>query len=95
MTNNFGGGAVGFRHATYLAPAMLTLLLPVIAGDYKAAHVGGYAVAGLGAFSMIVLLLFAVRNPWEVLTLDNRQVGTWQNYLPIVAKVVSGNLLNP
>ena len=58
MTNNFGGGAVGFRHATYLAPAMLTLLLPVLADRRPAARAGGYAIAAVAAVSMVAMLLF-------------------------------------
>lgn len=92
MTNNLGGGAVGFRHATYLAPAMLTLLLPVLAAGGSRTRDALTATAG---FSIVVLILFAVRNPWESLTLLNAHVGTWASYFPIVAKIVSGNLLNP
>ena len=44
-TNNFGGVAVGFRHATYLAPAMVVLLLPVVAGTRPAARLASLAVA--------------------------------------------------
>jgi len=95
MTNNYGGGAVGFRHATYLAPALLTLLLPVLAGRHPAARAGRYAIGAVAAVSMVAMLLFEVKQPWPNATFPRAEVGTWQNYLPIVAKVVSGNLLNP
>lgn len=95
MTNNFGGGAVGFRHATYLAPAMLTLLLPVLADRRPAVRAGGYALGAVAAMSLVAMLLFHVKQPWPNTTFPPAQLGTWQNYFPIVAKVVSGNLLNP
>lgn len=95
MTNNFGGGAVGFRHATYLAPALLTLLLPVLTGRRPAARAGGYAIGAVATVSLLLMLLLAVRRPWVTMTLANAEIGSWQSYFPIVAKVVSGNLLNP
>lgn len=95
MTNNFGGGAVGFRHATYLAPAMLTLLLPVLADRRPAARAGGYAIGAVAALSMVMMLLFEVKQPWPNTTFPKAEVGSWQNYFPIVEKVVTGNLLNP
>jgi hypothetical protein len=95
MTNNFGGGAVGFRHATYLAPAMLTLLLPVLAGGGPGARAGRYAIGAAAALSLAMMLLFEVKQPWPNTTFPPAEIGTWQNYFPIVAKVVSGNLLNP
>lgn len=95
MTNNFGGGAVGFRHATYLAPALLTLLLPVLADRRPAARAGGYAIGAVGAVSVVAMLLFHVKQPWPNTTFPEAEVGSWQNYFPIVAKIVTGNLLNP
>lgn len=95
MTNNFGGGAVGFRHATYLAPAMLALLLPALANRGPSARAGGYAIGAVAVVSMVLMLLFEVKQPWPNSTFPEAEVGSWQNYFPIVAKVVSGNLLNP
>ena len=91
MTNNFGGEAVGFRHATYLAPAMLTLLLPALTGRRSVAN----AVVVVAAASAIAMLLFAVRAPWSLLYVSTAAVGTWDQYLPIVAKVVTGRVFNP
>ena len=85
---------MGFRHATYLAPALLTLMLPVLADRRPAARADGYAVA-LAAGSMVAMLLFHVKQPWPNSTFPPMQVGTWRSYFPIVAKVVSGNLLDP
>ncbi|MEO8682793.1 MAG: hypothetical protein ABI665_27340 [Vicinamibacterales bacterium] len=93
-TNNLGGGAVGFRHATYLAPAMLTLLLPVLAGRRPAARAAAAAVAVLAGASAIGLLLFAVREPWMGLTLPPGPIGPWRDYFPIVAKLAAGTLFN-
>lgn len=93
-TNNFGGEAVGFRHAIYLAPALVTLLLPLIAGD-RAQPVRVNAVIALAVFSMLLMLIFAVRKPWSVLSLSNAPIGAWDEYLPIAGKIISGNLFNP
>ena len=95
MTNNYGGGAVGFRHATYLAPALLALLLPVLAGRSPAARAGGYAIGAVAALSMVAMLVYEVKQPWPNDTFPRATVGTWQSYVPIVAKILSGNLLNP
>jgi hypothetical protein len=95
MTNNFGGGAVGFRHATYLAPAMLTLLLPVLVDRRPATRAGALAVATVGGISVVVLLRFSVRDPWSSLSLPPGPVGPWETYVPMVAKVAKGELFKP
>jgi hypothetical protein len=63
-TNNLGGVAVGFRHATYLAPAFLVLLAPLFASPRRAARIGAAAVMTIALASAIVLGWYAVRNPW-------------------------------
>ena len=88
-TNNFGGGAVGFRHAAYLAPAMLTLLLPIIAGRSRAARAGISAVAIVAVVSATVLLLYAVKRPWTPLTISTGSVGTWDAYFPVVPMAIN------
>jgi uncharacterized integral membrane protein len=85
-TNNLGGVAVGFRHATYLAPAMLALLCPVLEGRSRAAQAASVAVAALSLVSFVVLLLYAVPAPWSSLTYPIEvPVRAWTDYLPIVA----------
>ena len=90
-TNNFGGEAAGFRHAVYLAPAVLTFLVPWLAGSPALRR----AVLAVAVLSMTLMLTFAVRKPWSVLTLDTRPIGTWDQYLPIVARIVQGDLFRP
>jgi hypothetical protein len=90
-TNNFGGEAVGFRHAVYLTPAFLTLLLPWIVD----APVRSTVVKGVAAVSLALMLIFAVRQPWSTLSLSTGRVGTWDEYVPIVARLVRMDLFKP
>jgi hypothetical protein len=90
-TNNYGGEAVGFRHATYVIPALLTMLLPWIAGERSPRR----AVAAVATLSCVVMLLFAARNPWQVLSWTNAPLGTWEEYVPIGGKLAHGTLLDP
>lgn len=92
-TNQFGGEAVGFRHAVYLSPAFLTLLLPWLSGSAAAAQ--RRVVVGVAVVSAVSMLVFAVRQPWFVLTVSNAHLGAWGDYLPLVSKIVQGNLFNP
>ena len=94
-TNNYGGEAVGFRHAVYLAPAFLTLLLPWLDDGPHRRPRGRVVVETVAAMSVFLMLVFAVRQPWSVLTLERAPIGTWDQYLPIVAKIVRGDLFNP
>ena len=91
-TNNFGGGAVGFRHATYLAPAMLVFLLPWIAGPARPQRV---AVTAIAALSMISMIVFAAPKPWFPLTVDRAVIGAWQDYAPLPSRLMTGQLLVP
>jgi drug/metabolite transporter superfamily protein YnfA len=90
-TNNYGGEAVGFRHATYVTPALLTMLLPWIAGERWQRHV----VTGVASLSCVVMLLFAARNPWQVLSWTHAPLGTWDEYMPIVGKIAHLKLHDP
>ncbi len=94
-TNNFGGEAVGFRHATYLAPAMLTLLLPVFADPRPAARVVTWGVVLIAGLSAAALFLFAVPDPWFHLTLPPGPLREWGAYFPMVAKILRRGLLGP
>ena len=91
-TNNFGGGAVGFRHATYLAPAMLTLLLPWLAGPARPLKM---AVTVVAVLSMVSMIVFASPKPWSPLTVDRAAVGQWSDYVPLPARLIDGRLLEP
>jgi hypothetical protein len=90
-TNNFGGEAVGFRHAVYLAPAFVVFLVPWLTGSAASRRV----VLTAACVSMLLMLTFAVRKPWSVMTLETRPIGTWDQYVPIVARVIRGDLLRP
>lgn len=90
-TNNFGGAAVGFRHATYLAPAMLALLLPWLAG----ASPPRVAVTAVAAVSMLSMIVFASPKPWSPLSVERAAVGTWSDYVPVISGLVTRRLLAP
>lgn len=90
-TNNFGGGAVGFRHAVYLSPAFAVWLLPWLTGETTRRQ----AVVAVAGVSAAVLLMFAVLDPWSALTLSTAQLGTWDQYLPLIGRLVGGHLLVP
>lgn len=91
-TNQFGGEAVGFRHATYLCPAFVMLLLPwiTIAPSWRRS-----VVIGVAAISTASMLLFAVPQPWSVMTLGQARVAYWNAYLPILDKIYTGTLFKP
>jgi hypothetical protein len=91
-TNNFGGGAVGFRHATYLAPAMLAFLLPWIAGPARPRKA---AITVVAALSMISMIVFASPRPWSPLSVDRADVGAWNDYGPLPSRLIAGRLLAP
>ncbi len=91
-TNNFGGEAVGFRHGVFLAPAFLALLLPWICEPSPIRRNGLMAVACASVLSMVI---FAMRQPWSVLSLSFAPIGSWDQYLPIVARIVFGDLFSP
>jgi len=90
-TNNLGGEAVGFRHAVYLGPVFIVLLLPWLVGPAKLRGL----VIGVGAASVLLMLVFAVREPWSVLTWSNARVGTWHDYLPLADRIVHATLFTP
>lgn len=94
-TNNYGGEAVGFRHLAHLAPAFMTLLLPWIVDGPNGIRPRTYAVIGVAVVSCGSMLAFAARNPWSVLSLSAAPIGTWDQYVPLIAKLVRGNLFNP
>jgi hypothetical protein len=94
-TNNYGGEAVGFRHAVYLAPVFLTFLVPWIVDGASGTRPITYVVIVVAALSLMLMLVFAVRKPWSVLTLQTHPIGTWDQYVPIVARIARGDLLNP
>jgi hypothetical protein len=63
-TNNLGGQAVGFRHAAYLMPAFLVMLLPLLASSGRAARAAAWVVLIVACGSATVLWWYAVGNPW-------------------------------
>ena len=95
-TNHYGGGAVGFRHATYLAPALLVMLLPWV--SEKSTPVQRYRFATVviaGVISAAVMIAVAVPNPWSALTFDSAAIGSVESYLPLPTKIIRGTLLTP
>lgn len=94
-TNNYGGEAVGFRHAVYLVPAFITLLLPWIVDGPGTASLMRHAVTAVATVSLLLMLVFASRQPWSVLSLSKAPIGSWDQYVPIIGKVVKGTLFKP
>ena len=75
-TNNFGGAAVGFRHAVYLSPVFAVLVLPWLAGDSSARR--RPAIVAVASVSAVVLLIFAVARAMvgaDALGCADRHVG--------------------
>lgn len=93
-TNNFGGGAVGFRHATYLAPAMLTLLLPWIV-EGAGARRRRMMVPVVAAFSIVLMIVFASPKPWAPLIVEQAAIAPWSDYVPMASQLLTGRLLAP
>jgi hypothetical protein len=93
MTNNFGGGSVGFRHAVYLSPVFAVLVLPWIVPESSPRRQA--AVIAVAGVSAAVLAIFAVREPWSELMLSAAPIGTWDQYVPVIGRLVSGNLIIP
>lgn len=91
-TNNYGGEAVGFRHATYLSPAMIILLAPWIADRIRWQRATVMTVATVSVLSM---LTFASVRPWKVLMLDNATALPAGDYVPIIMHLVRRDLLSP
>jgi len=63
-TNNLGGAAVGFRHATYVVPVFLVLTSPLLAGRTRLAAAASSVILVLAAATAVMLWWYAVRNPW-------------------------------
>ena len=94
-TNQFGGAAVGFRHAAYLAPALLALLLPWLSTLSSGRHWKGAFVLVIAAGSAISIVLFATPAPWSALTLDGAAIASPTAYAPVIVQTSSGTLLRP
>ena len=91
-TNNLGGSAVGFRHATYLSPVFAVMLLPWLTSESSSRCKATVAIASV---STVLMLVFAAPDPWSSLTLEGAAVGTWDQYVPMLARIVRGTLLLP
>jgi hypothetical protein len=89
MTNNFGGFAAGFRHATYLSPALLLLLLPILTNSSAAARrASALVVAGSIASALTFFLVMTPRPFYPYTFPPAAKVGRWDQYVPVVAHVV-------
>ena len=93
-TNQFGGAAVGFRHAVYLAPAFLVLLLPWLTMP-ASSHWKPLTAVAAAIASAMSMLLFAASNPWSALTLDTASMASPRAYAPVIAHLFDGTLLRP
>jgi hypothetical protein len=91
-TNNLGGSSVGFRHAVYLSPAFIVLLLPWVTRQSPATRSTIIGVAGVSALLMIV---FAAPAPWSDLQWSSAAIGTWDQYVPIIGRIVHHDLFIP
>jgi hypothetical protein len=89
MTNNFGGVAVGFRHAVYLCPAWLVLLAPALSSARDTRRPVLLLLNSIAAVSAIGLLLMTVPQPWAQLKWPPEPPPTnWRSYIPVIAYVV-------
>lgn len=93
-SNQYGGESVGFRFATYLAPAMLTLLLPWMSQS-ATRRLAPRAVLVAGLASVIAMLLFAAPKPWSVLEVEHPRLYGMEDHAPVVIKMMRGELLSP
>ena len=91
-TNNFGGSSVGFRHAVYLSPAFIVLLLPWLVGNAPRRRA---AVTAIAVASTISMSVFAARAPWSGLTVFEARIGSWDEYVPLAGHIVHGDLFIP
>jgi hypothetical protein len=100
MTNNLGGAAVGFRHAVFICPSLLALLLPILGelappkrgeGEPRGTlRVARTMVGVVAALSAVALLMLAVPRPWSQLRLlaPETPPTTWRNYVPVIAYAI-------
>jgi hypothetical protein len=89
MTNNFGGFASGFRHATYLAPAFLLMLAPIFAAKGALARATSWMLLVMSAASIVMLVLVTVPRPWWPYKFPPHKtvIEQWYEYVPVVAQI--------
>jgi len=89
MTNNFGGFASGFRHATYLAPAFLLMLVPIFAAKSVLARATSWMLLMVSAASIMMLFLVTVPRPWWPYKFPPHKtvIEEWYEYFPVVAQI--------
>lgn len=90
MTNNFGGSASGFRHATYLAAPLIVLTLPIFLSRLPVARVAARSLIGVALASAAILFVIVVPQPWYPYRFppENPALLAWDRYVPAVAQVV-------
>ena len=90
MTNNFGGFASGFRHATYLASPLLVLTMPIFVSRRLIARVASRLLIGVALASAAILFVVVVPQPWYPYKFppENPALMTWDKYAPAVAQLV-------
>ncbi len=91
-TNNLGGSSVGFRHAVYLSPVFIVLLLPWLVQSSSRAKA---MIAGVAFASAVLLIAFAVPAPWSDVQWSSAALGTWDQYVPVIARIVHRDLFIP
>jgi hypothetical protein len=90
MTNNFGGVASGFRHATYLAVPLIVLTLPMFLSHLPVARVASRSLIGVALASAALLFAVIVPQPWYPYRFppEGPSLLTWDRYVPAVAQAV-------
>ena len=90
MTNNFGGYASGFRHATYLATPLIVLTVPMFLSGHLIARVASRSLISLALTSAVILFVVIVPQPWYPYRFppESPALLTWDKYVPAVAQVV-------
>lgn len=89
MTNNFGGFASGFRHATYLAPAFLLMLVPIFSAKSTLGRATSWILLTVAAGSVLMLGLVTVPRPWWPYRFPPQKtvIEEWYEYIPVVAQI--------
>ncbi len=90
MTNNFGGFAAGFRHATYLAPAFVVLLLPILSTEARSARIVARVTLAAAVCSALFLAIVTAPRPWYPYTFppESPVLKSWDTYFPVVSHVL-------
>ena len=70
-------------------------LQALVTGEADLMWVGAAAGEDLISTGKILQLGVATRQPWSVLSVEHALFGTWDEYVPILARLVHRDLLEP